>query len=172
MAVHGQWPPLSLKALWYGDFLPPGDLQGFRDTWEMRKGKTLALAKALQCCCEWSSGPCRMMCGTARDLQSCMVDLMQFGEEDVLEIPLLESRYDMPTTSSNTQRRGCTPWWASSNWYTPVTYDEKYPEPEDVARLEETATRHQGVQVCLLPLLGFGPLSSELKSPLLRRMKY
>ena len=65
----GQWDLLpSLSALCCNSFLFPGDLQGSQDICEMRKEKTVALAKALQSCSEWSGGPYNMMCSTARDL--------------------------------------------------------------------------------------------------------
>ena len=99
--ILGWWdPPPSLSALHRDAFLPPGGLQGLWDIWETRKENTLALAKALQSCCKWSGWPYNMMCRVTQDLQRCMGDLMQFGEEDILEIPLLEPADDMPIASS------------------------------------------------------------------------
>ena len=41
-----------------------------------------------------------MMCGVAQDLQRCRAHLMEFKEEDVLEIPPLKPMYNESTVSS------------------------------------------------------------------------
>ena len=91
----GDLPP-SLSALCHNNFLPPWNLKGSWDICEMRKEKILALTKALQSYSEWSGGSYSMMCSTARSLLGCMANLIQFEEEDILEIPLLESTDDLP----------------------------------------------------------------------------
>ena len=96
----GWWDlPPSLRTLCHDAILLPGDLKGLNDILEIRKKKTLALAKALQGCCEQSGRPYSMMHRAARDLQWCMADLMQLGEEDVLEKTLLEPADNMPVAS-------------------------------------------------------------------------
>ena len=87
----GWWnPDPSLSALHYNKFLLPGGLKGSWDIQETRKEKTLALAKALQTCAQWFSGPYHIMCGAARDLQECMTNLMWLTGEDILDNTLLE----------------------------------------------------------------------------------
>ena len=87
----GWWdPPPSLHNLHCDKFMPPGDLRGSQDIQETSNERTLTLAKALQSCAKRSSGPYYIMCGTARDLQECMTNLMWFTEEDILDAMLME----------------------------------------------------------------------------------
>ena len=127
----------------------------------MRKEKTLALAKVLQHCCEQAGGSYGLMCSKTRDLQSCMVDLMQI-EDEVLEIPAASPKPKEEATLLTAPQ-------ASSAC--PVTHDEKSPEPEAVASPEEMATEPQGAQVHLPLLLGFTPLASELELHLVEEDK-
>ena len=93
--------PQGLMPQW---FSVPWDLLGSRDIWEMRKEKTLAL----QHCSQWSGRPYSLMCNQAMDIQSCMATLIQFEEEDILEIPLLESGHDVPTISQHPKKKLCS----------------------------------------------------------------
>ena len=60
----------------------------------MRKEETLALAKVLQSCAQWSGEPYHRLCSAICDLQECMVGMMWFTEEDVLAVMLLEPTDD------------------------------------------------------------------------------
>ena len=107
-----------------------------------------------------------MMYGTARDLQGCMVDMMQFEEEDVLEMPLLESGGDLPTMFPTSKEEAVLldePQEAQVTGTCPLVCEEQCLEPEDAARLGETATEPQ--VVCLLPPPGFGPAPSGYAPP-------
>ena len=71
---------------------------GTRDIWQVRREQTVALAKGLQCCAEWSGAP-GIMCGTVWDLQRCLVPLVPLDEEDIWEAFLLMSVGDEPVAS-------------------------------------------------------------------------
>ena len=140
--------PQCPTPLHHNDFLLPGDLKGSWDIWEMRKEKTLALAKALQSYSEWSGGPYSMMCGAARDLQGCMANLMWFEEGDILEIPLLEPTDDLPIASPTPEEEASLlgePQEAQATATCPSRHKEWAPKPKDAAKLMETATESQGM---------------------------
>ena len=134
----------SLSALCCNDFLLPGDLKGSQDIWEIRKEKHLALAKALQTCSEQSGWPYSVMCSAARDFQGCMVDLMQFEEEDILDIQLLEPTDDLPPVYILTPEEEVTilsePQEAQATALCPHRCEEWAPKPKGTSRLEEEAT--------------------------------
>ena len=94
------------------DFLQHHNFQGMHDIWEARKEQTLALAMALQCCTEQAGGPSIMMCSVDRDLQRCMALLVEFKEEDVLEIPPPETLVCWLHYIPNPFRGAFTPWRA------------------------------------------------------------
>ena len=128
----------SLSTLHCNDFLLPGDLKGSQNIHEMRKEKTLALAKGPQSCSEWSGGPYSMMCGTVRDLQGCMTNLMQFEEENIWEIPLLKPADDLSIASPTLEEEAALlgePWEAWATTTCPLRHEEWAPKPESAARL-------------------------------------
>ena len=113
----------------------------------MRKEKTLALVKALQYCSKWSGEPYSIMCGTARDLQGCMAILMWFREGNVLEILLLEPMDDLAIASLTPEEKAVLlgePQEAQATTAYPPECKEWAPEPEDAAKLMETAAESQG----------------------------
>ena len=107
----GWWnapPCLSGLRWWY--FIPKCKFQGTRDILEVRKEQTVALAKALLHCAEWSGVPPGTMCGAVWDLQRCLVPLMQLEEEDIWEDSLL-SLWGRAHGFPNPHRGGPTAWW-------------------------------------------------------------
>ena len=83
-----------------------------------------------------------MTCSVARDVQRCMANFMQFGEEDILEIPLLEPVDDVPVASLTPAEETALldePQEAQVTTMCLLTCDEKAPKPESAAQLEETA---------------------------------
>ena len=158
----GWFGPPSFQALCHSDLLSPGDINGSMGVWEMRKEKTLFLAKALQCCSELSGWPYSMMCDAARDLQSCKADLMLFEEEDVLAIPLLESADDLPTMSPTPEEEATLLYNHQEAQVTtthPLMHEEQSPKPEDVGGRGKTATEPHGVWAHppLPPAFGLAP---------------
>ena len=118
------------------DFLQHHNFQGMQDIWEARKEQTLALAMALQCCTEQAGGPSIMMCSVDRDLQRCMALLVEFKEEDVLEIPPLKPLYADSTASPTHSEE-------PSLLEEPKVGGrlvEQDPKPEDGTGLEEVTT--------------------------------
>ena len=94
------------------------------------------------------------MCGTARDLQECMTNLMWFVEEDILETTLLEAEDNQqlvsPTPEEETTLLGELQE-AEAAAACPPRQKEWAPEPKKAAKLREVVTEPQGMQVCLLP---------------------
>ena len=148
----GWWDPLqSLSALCCNTFLPPGGLKSSWDIQETRKEKTLALAKALQSCCEQSGGPYSMLCGTAQDLQRCMVHLIWVKDFDVLEIPLLESADDESIVSLTPPEEAALldePQKVQATTAHPLRHKEQTPKPGGVTgmgRQQQSPQTHEGV---------------------------
>ena len=72
-----------------------------------------------------------------------MADLMQFGEEDILEIPLLEPADDMPVASPIPAEEAALldePQETQVTATCSLMHKEKAPKPASVARLGETET--------------------------------
>ena len=163
----GWWNcPPSLSTLVQNDFLPYVVIQDMQDVWEARKEQTLALAKALQCCIEWAGGPHIVMCSVARDLQRCMAHLMEFKEEDVLEISSLKPMYGDSTASPTPLEEAAL----LEEHQVAGGSGEQAPKPEDVTELEEITIGSQALWRCPPPLPGFKMLQSESGSPLLEDM--
>ena len=66
---------------------------------QLGRKKTLALARALQCCTERLGAPTRVLCNAAQELQRCMAPLMCLNWDEIVEAPLLEPMGDEPGTS-------------------------------------------------------------------------
>ena len=98
------------------------------------------LAKAIQCCAEQAGGPCIMMCGMSQDLQVCMANLMEFREENVLKIPLLDSMDNVPIASLTLLEEYALleePQVAQATTACLPRCREQVPEPEGTTELEE-----------------------------------
>ena len=160
---------LSLSTLFHNDFLPPGDLKGSWDIQEIRKEKTLALARALQSYFKQSGGLYSIMYSTARDLQGGMANLVQFEQDDILEILLLEPTDDLPIVSPTLEEEAAfisEPPEAQATATCPLRCVEWAPKPESVARMGEAVTESQGMWKCP-PLPGFDLLPPEHDVPLI-----
>ena len=84
-----------------------------------------------------------------------MANLMQFAEEDILEIPLVEPTDDMTIVSPTLEEEVTLlskPPEAQATATCPLRHEEKAPKSESAARLGEAVTEPQSMQKCPLPL--------------------
>ena len=83
------------------------------------------------------------MCGAARDLWECMTNLMQFMEEDILDVMLLEPvdswQLASPIIKEETMLLGDTQEAEAAAAYSPRC-EEWVPEPENSAKHKEALT--------------------------------
>ena len=115
-----------------------------------------------------------MMYGVARDLQRCMADPIQFREEDVLEVPLLEPANNVHVASPTPVEEAMPldePQEALVTATCPLTCKDQAPKCESVARLGETATEPQDMQTCPVPPPGFRPPPPRSEPPPLEEDK-
>ena len=70
-----------------------------RNFWTVRQEKTLALARALQCCAERLELPTGVLCNAAPELQRCMAPLMCLNGDEIVEASLLEPMGNEPRNS-------------------------------------------------------------------------
>ena len=94
---------------------------------------------------------------------------MQFEEEDVLDIPLLEHMDDLPIASLTHEEEALLLseyLEAQATATCPLRHREWAPEPESAARLGEAATEPQGMWRCQQPP-GFESLPLEQDIPLI-----
>ena len=88
------------------------------------------------------------MCGTARDLQRCMTNLMWFTEENILVILPLEPADDLPLAFSATEEEATLlgkPQEVHVTATHPPRHEEWAPEPWSTPGLGEAATEPQGM---------------------------
>ena len=134
----------SLQPLLYTamDFLSPWrpqGLQGFLGDKESKNsGPSQGPAELFQMV--WWA----LMCSTGRDLQGCVANLMQFEEEIVLEMLLLEPTDDLPIVSPTPEEEATLldeSQEAQVSTTSPLMHEEQAPEPKNVARLGGDSNR-------------------------------